>query len=57
MQFWEAHLKPEDVEQVLECTEFCANQHVRADNPFIGRLLDLLNAARGSDGTIPGLSG
>ncbi len=56
-QFWEAHLKPDDVGQVLECTEFCATQHVRADNSFLRHLLDLLGAARGPDGTIPGLSG
>ncbi len=57
IRFWTAHLNPNDVGLVLACMEFCANQRLPADHPFIRHLLDLLNAARGTDGIIPGLSG
>ncbi len=57
IRFWTARLKPNDVGLILACMEFCANQRLQADHPFIRHLLDLLNAACGADGIIPGLSG
>jgi len=46
-----------DVGLILACAEFCADQHVNAQDHFVRHLLDLLRAKRGPDGTIPGLSG